>query len=160
MKKTKIKKWMAFLLSVVMAVTLFPLQASAVSGASDLKTTSAIALKSSDGTETFYDTLYEAAYAAGDGDTILLYDDVEMGFFQLDGKRQKPTVTIEGMSITLDGQGHTVTAKDEAFSMIEVRPGGKITVKDITLDGSSAENRAFSNIINIEGGITGLRLLE
>lgn len=152
MKKTKIKKWMAFLLSVVMAVTLFPLQASAVSGASDLKTTSAIALKSSDGTETFYDTLYEAAYAAGDGDTILLYDDVEMGFFQLDGKRQKPTVTIEGMSITLDGQGHTVTAKDEAFSMIEVRPGGKITVKDITLDGSSAENRAFSNIINIEGG--------
>lgn len=111
-----------------------------------------ITVKTQDGTETAYDTLFEAVDAAGDGDTVLLYDDVEMGFFQLDGRRQNPTMWVDGKSITLDGQGHTVTAKNEAFSMIEVRPAGKITVKNIVLDGSSAENRSFSNIINIEGG--------
>ena len=61
-------------------------------------------------------------------------------------------MVVEGKSLTLDGQGHTVTAKNEAFSMIEVRATGALTIQDIVMDGSSAENRSFSNILNIEGG--------
>ena len=112
----------------------------------------AVTIKSSDGTLTNYPTLDQAARAAKDGDTILLNEDIEMSFYTLDGRQQNPMMTIEGKSVTLDGQGHTVTAKDEAFSMIEVRPGGELTIRNIVLDGSSANNRAFSNIVNIEGG--------
>ena len=104
------------------------------------------------GNEKTYATLYEAVNAAEDGDTISLSDNVEMGFFELDGRRTNPTMVVEGKSITLDGNGHTVTAKNEAFSMIEVRASGTITVKNIILDGSAADNRIYSNIINVEGG--------
>lgn len=112
----------------------------------------AVTIKSSDGTLTNYPTLDQAARAAKDGDTILLNEDIEMSFYTLDGRRQNPMMTIEGKTVTLDGQGHTVTAKDEAFSMIEVRPGGELTIRNIVFDGSSANNRKFSNIVNIEGG--------
>ena len=112
----------------------------------------AVTIKSSDGTLTNYPTLDQAARAAKDGDTILLNEDIEMSFYTLDGRQQNPMMTIEGKTVTLDGQGHTVTAKDEAFSMIEVRPGGELTIRNIVLDGSSANNRKFSNIVNIEGG--------
>ena len=71
--------------------------------------------QSSDGTLTNYPTLDQAARAAKDGDTILLNEDIEMSFYTLDGRRQNPMMTIEGKTVTLDGQGHTVTAKDEAF---------------------------------------------
>ena len=112
----------------------------------------AVTIKSSDGTLTNYPTLDQAARAAKDGNTILLNEDIEMSFYTLDGRQQNPMMTIEGKSVTLDGQGYTVTAKDEAFSMIEVRPGGELTIRNIVLDGSSANNRENSNIVNIEGG--------
>lgn len=99
-----------------------------------------------------YNTLYEAAVNALDGSTIVLNDDIEMGFFELNGVRTQPTMVIEGKSLTLDGNGHTVTAKNEAFSMIECRETGKITLFDIIMDGSNASNRIYSNIINVEGG--------
>ena len=118
----------------------------------DVKSSGPVTLRAADGTETFYNTLYEAVEAAEDGATILLNEDIEMGFFELNGKRTVPTMEVEGKSITLDGQDHTVTAKNEAFSMIVVRPTGTITVQNITLDGSSASNRVYSNIINVEGG--------
>lgn len=113
----------------------------------------AVTVTHADGTSAEYDTLYEAVEAAGDGTVISLNEDVEMGFFELDGKRTVPTMNVKaGQNITLDGNGHTVTAKNEAFSMIEVETGGTITVKNIILDGSGASNRIYSNIINVEGG--------
>lgn len=113
----------------------------------------AVTVTHADGSSAEYDTLYEAVAAAGDGTVISLNEDVEMGFFELDGKRTVPTMDVKaGQNITLDGNGHTVTAKNEAFSMIEVETGGTITVKNIILDGSGASNRIYSNIINVEGG--------
>ena len=38
-----------------------------------------------------YNTLYEAAVNALDGSTIVLNDDIEMGFFELNGVRTQPT---------------------------------------------------------------------
>ena len=111
-----------------------------------------VSVVSADGTEAGYNTLYEATEAAKDGDTIYLNEDIEMGFFELNGIRTVPTMNVEGKDIILDGNGHTVTAKNEAFSMIKVEETGKITVKNITLDGSGASNRDNSNIINVEGG--------
>ena len=113
---------------------------------------SPVTVRSEDGTEVGYETLVEAGNAAKDGDTILLNENIEMGFFELNGRRQNPTMVVTGKTITLDGQGHTVTAKNEAFSMIEVEATGVLTVKNIIMDGSADENRRFSNIINIEGG--------
>lgn len=117
------------------------------------KSQKAVTVTHADGSSKEYDTLYEAVVASGDGTVISLNEDIEMGFFELDGRRTVPTMDVKaGQNITLDGNGHTVTAKNEAFSMIEVETGGTITVKNIILDGSAAGNRIYSNIINVEGG--------
>lgn len=117
------------------------------------KSQKAVTVTHADGSSEEYDTLYEAVVASGDGTVISLNEDIEMGFFELDGRRTVPTMDVKaGQNITLDGNGHTVTAKNEAFSMIEVETGGTITVKNIILDGSAAGNRIYSNIINVEGG--------
>lgn len=117
------------------------------------KSQKAVTVTHADGSSAEYDTLYEAVVASGDGTVISLNEDIEMGFFELNGKRTVPTMDVKaGQNITLDGNGHTVTAKNEAFSMIEVETGGTITVKNIILDGSAAGNRIYSNIINVEGG--------
>lgn len=117
------------------------------------KSQKAVTVTHADGSSEEYDTLYEAVVASGDGTVISLNEDIEMGFFELDGRRTVPTMDVKaGQNITLDGNGHTVTAKNEAFSMIEVETDGTITVKNIILDGSAAGNRIYSNIINVEGG--------
>lgn len=105
-----------------------------------------------DGTESGYNTLDAAAKAAPDGSTIRLNGDVHMANYYEDGVRIYPKMVIEGKTLVLDGQGHTVTAADESFSMIEVEKTGTITIKNITLEGNAAENRQYSNIINVEGG--------
>ncbi len=151
MKKSRPKQWLVCLLAVLLAFTLVPATVFA-DGPASPRATDAVTVRGTDGTEEGYATLFEAADAAADGDTLLLNEDLEMGFFELNGKQQSPTMVVEGKSLTLDGQGHTVTAKNEAFSMIEVRATGALTIQDIVMDGSSAENRSFSNILNIEGG--------
>ncbi len=144
MKKGRNKLLLTVLLALTMVLTTTPFTAVAQSGP--------VSVQAEDGALTSYNTLYEAVKAAKDGETVLLNDDVEMGYFELNGVRTSPTMVVEDKNIILDGQGHTVTAKNEAFSMIEVEASGTITVKNIVLDGSNAPNRIYSNIINIEGG--------
>lgn len=146
------KGWAYFIVLAMLAAALLPAAAWAAGG-TDAHANGLITLRGKDGREEYYNTLYEAAQAAEDGDIILLNDNIEMAFFELNGKRQKPTMTITAKDIILDGQGHTVTAnQSEAFSMIEVREGGGLTVQNIVLDGSASSSRRYSNIIDVEGG--------
>lgn len=144
-------QWPTILLTVIITSLWFSCTVFAVNEV-DTHLQDPITVRASDGSETGYPTLFEAADAAKDGDTILLNQNIEMAFFDRNGSRQKPTMMVENKTLTLDGQNHTVTAKNEAFSMIEVRPGGKLTIQNIVLDGSAADNRRFSNIVNVEGG--------
>lgn len=138
---------MAGLLATAMTAAM--LSATALAA----ETGAAVTVRTPDGTETGYATLFEAADAAQDGSTLLLNQDVEMKWFERNGKRQNPTMLVKDKTLILEGQGHTVTANQkEAFSMIEVRPAGKLTLQNIVMDGSAAENRRYSNILNIEGG--------
>lgn len=149
MKQKKLKKWVAaFFVAMIAAVAL----SVAVFAEGPNGATEPVTVRGTDGTETGYLTLAAAAAAAKDGDTILLNTEITMGYY-VTGERQDPKMLIEGKSVTLDGQGHTVTANTaEAFSMIEVRPGGKLKIQNIILDGSASSARRYSNIINIEGG--------
>lgn len=114
--------------------------------------THAVIVQAPDGTQTGYETLYEAFAKAKNGATVFLTEDMEMQYFEKEGRQQKPTMIVENKSLTLDGQHHTVTAENKGFSMIEVEASGTLTLRNITLDGSAAPNRSFSNIINVEGG--------
>lgn len=148
MKRSLVWKGLLLLLVLVLA-----LGAGQTVLAADGSGSAPITVLAPDGSESDYNTLVEAAAAAPSGSTIRLNQDITMAYFQLNGKQQKPTMMVEGKSLILDGQGHTVQANSaEAFSMIEVRPTGVLTVKNIILDGGASDNRSFSNILNIEGG--------
>lgn len=153
MKKTNSLKWAAYVLAAVMAAATFP-KTIAASRAEGMRSTDTVTVKTADGAETGFDNLTEAFENAEDQATVYLNTDAEMAFFNVGTPQQKkPTLLVENKSVTLDGQGHTVTAEQtEAFSMIEVRTGGKLTIRNIVMDGSASDARRFSNIINIEGG--------
>lgn len=94
--------------------------------------THAVIVQAPDSTQTGYETLYEAFAKASNGDTVFLTEDMEMQYFEKEGKQQKPTMVVENKSLTLDGQHHTVTAENKAFSMIEVEASGTLTLRNIT----------------------------
>lgn len=152
MKKTGLKGLLACAAAIIALFAVMLPAGVLAAGTDGARSGGLITVKGADGAETYYQTLFEAADAAGDGDTLILNDNIEMAFFTLNGKRQNPTMVVEDKSLTLDGQGHTVTARNEAFSMIEVGVNGNLTVKNIVMDGSAADNRRYSSIINIEGG--------
>lgn len=118
------KGWAYFILLAMLAAALLPAAAWAAGG-TDAHANGLITLRGKDGREEYYNTLYEAAQAAEDGDIILLNDNIEMAFFELNGKRQKPTMTITTKDIILDGQGHTVTANQSGSIQHDRSPRGR-----------------------------------
>lgn len=151
MTKLKLKKRILSLLAIVAAAMMLPATVFAA-GVPD-KPSAPVTVRTEDGTEQNYDSLAAAFEDAPNGATVLLNSDIEMAYLNPGTPQQKrPTMVVENKTIILNGQGHTVTAENKAFNMIEVNSGGKLTVYNITLDGSAAENRRYSSIINIEGG--------
>lgn len=145
MTRKKTKQLCAVLLAVVMTMAMLPLTVFA--------TESPVVVKDANGNQIGYDNLTLAFEEAPDGATVYLNEDVQMSFLNKGTPQQKsPTVKVENKTIILDGQNHTVFANSqEAFSMFEVRAGGKLTIKNVTLDGGASDTRCYSNILLIEG---------
>ena len=137
MKGEKIvkKRWLSIFLILALALTMVSWEVFAAGE-------QAVTILGQNGEEKGeYPDLVQAAEAADDGDTLVLNQNVTN------------TAVIEvDKTLTLDGNHHTVAAVDKAFDMFRVTTEGTLTVRNVTLDGSSTENRSFSDIINIEGG--------
>jgi uncharacterized repeat protein (TIGR02543 family) len=91
--------------------------------------------------KTYYGTLAEAIEAAKNGETIDLLKDITA---DLDSVTD-PTAGVFNIdkSITIDGNGHTVTASGTQNVHIFNVLSGNVTIKDVVLDGS---NKAKSGI--------------
>lgn len=137
MKKRKFLPCLGCLLSLILALALLP-------GAAVAADETPVTVTGADGTvRGSYATMAEAMDVIQDGDTITLTDNLVL---------TRDDQMIVTNTITLDGQGYTMTADDTAFSMIEVETTGHLTLKNITLDGNGCSNRSFSSILQIEGG--------
>lgn len=102
-------------------------------------------------TNTIYASFASAIEKATSGDEISLTNDVE-----LDGSttpNNSGAITIRNKQLTIDGQNHTLSAK-EGFntkaSMINVEKGANVTFKDITIDSKNSAKHGI-NIYTANG---------
>lgn len=128
MLKRKSKRVLSIVLAVAMIVGLFPIAAFADEGTTPAKAKTI----SVDGTAT---TLAAAVSEAKSGDTIQLAANIE-----LDAQVSLP----EG--VTLDGQNHTISIKDDvtwstdnSSKYMILVSNSNVTIKNVTMD---AENNA------------------
>lgn len=102
-------------------------------------------VKTSDNQTTSYTNLQTAIGAAGNGDTVTLWQDVV-----LDGTGKgntKGLLTISGnKTITVEGKGHLISATNVSVSgndgpsMINVVNGAKVTFRNLIIDGATTDN--------------------
>ena len=98
-----------------------------------------------------YDTLEAAIAAAEENDVIQLLRDVELDATGLANSQSALTIS---RSVTLDGGGHRLFAKEGTFavtgdngggpSLVNVQDGAAVTLRDITLDGGSAAKHGLN----------------
>ena len=96
-----------------------------------------------------YNTLEQAIEAAKDGDVVTLLDNVILDGI---GKINNQGILTITKSITLDGNGKTITAENVKVtgetggpSMINIEGGAKVTVKDLIIDGAGTNDEAADN---------------
>ena len=105
-----------------------------------------------------YDTLQAAVDAAPNGATVILLTDVELD--GTDKQNNDGLLTISDKTITLDGNGKTITAKDitqgATPSMINVVSGADVTVRNLTVDSTGAKHglNVYSATASVEGNVT------
>ena len=141
------KRLLAIVLSVLVG-TGFSAMGFTVSAAAVAAT-----LTSASGTATGYPTLQDAVNAAADGGIITLNKDVT----------ESVTYTgTAGKTVTIDGQGHTVTGLDGDVSdgglgifALEVSGSGTLKLKDITLTGGANASTAPTAGIGANETFTG-----
>ena len=98
-----------------------------------------------------YDTLEAAIAAAEENDVIQLLRDVELDATGLANSQSALTIS---RSVTLDGGGHRLFAKEGTFavsgdngggpSLVNVQDGAAVTLRDITLDSGSAAKHGLN----------------
>ena len=98
-----------------------------------------------------YDTLEAAIAEAEENDVIQLLRDVELDATGLANSQSALTIS---RSVTLDGGGHRLFAKEGTFavsgdngggpSLVNVQDGAAVTLRDITLDGGSAAKHGLN----------------
>ena len=98
-----------------------------------------------------YDTLEAAIAAAEENDVIQLLRDVELDATGLANSQSALTIS---RSVTLDGGGHRLFAKEGTFavsgdngggpSLVNVQDGAAVTLRDIALDGGSAAKHGLN----------------
>lgn len=121
----------------------------------DLITSGAVAAVSGKGTFT---SLQAAVDAAPNGATVILLSDVTLD--GTDKKNNDGLLTISDKTITLDGNGKTITAKNIAEgatpSMINVVSGADVTVRNLTVDSTGAKHglNVYSATASVEGNVT------
>lgn len=102
----------------------------------------------------------------GETITITLNADVEYNG-ETDTSTKSITVSGEGVVVVLDAHGHTLDGKGESGSVIRVKDGASLTVKDATITGgtwsvTSSSQRAGGGILveNATFAIEGGRIVE
>ena len=108
-----------------------------------------------------YDTLQAAVEAAPNGATVALLADVTLSG---SGKGDTQGLLTINKSITLDGNGKTITATDvtadaddKGPSMINIEGGANVTVRDLTIDGKEVGENPTDNTkhgLNVYGDTT------
>ena len=106
-----------------------------------------------------YEKLEDAVAAAKDGNVVTLLGNVELDG---SGKSNNEGILQITKSITLNGNGHTITAKDvtvtgttDGPSMINITGDVNVTVRDLTIDGAGSDDATTDNTkhgLNIYGG--------
>lgn len=117
----RLKKLMSFVLTLCMVVTFMP----TIAWAGVVLTPQTLTV----GTNGTYTTLTEAIAAAGDGDTIILLNDIT---------ESVSYTVLTDKNITIDGQGHKVTGVniiDSPFALL-LSGAGDIILKNLILKGS------------------------
>ena len=109
-------------------------------------------ITSSTGVKAFK-SLQDAVDAANTGDVVRLEKNVV-----LDGTNKVDTqgiLKIDGKTITLDGNGHSITANNVTVdgnkgpSMINIQGNANVTVKNLTIDGQTENNTNTKHGLNV-----------